>query len=64
MPSKTTPNTSENVKHFIEQLESPKKKLTAWEVSFLESVSEQFDAWGQVTQKQFDVLEKLYAEKT
>jgi hypothetical protein len=49
---------------WLTELERPAKQLSAWELNFLSSVSEQFYERGTLTDKQFDVLERIYAEKT
>lgn len=59
-----TPKTRELVEHFIHELYEPNTKLTQWEQDFVESVSDQFDRRGTLTDKQFEVLERIYAEKT
>lgn len=60
----STPRTREMIQHMIKELENPTKKLTEWELGFLESVSDQFTHRGSLSDKQFDKLETIYAEKT
>lgn len=59
-----TEQSNETIDHFLRELQHPYKKLTAWELDFLESVQDQFDRRGGLTEKQFEVLERIYAEKT
>lgn len=59
-----TPKTKEIIAHFIHELESPYKPLSKWEEDFLSSISDQFDRKGTLSDKQFEILEKIYAEKT
>lgn len=59
-----TPKTKEMIQHMLRELEHPAKKLTAWELGFLESISEQFFERNTLSEKQFEILERLYAEKT
>jgi hypothetical protein len=59
-----TKQTPELVEHFFKELEMPVKELTPWELDFLTSVKDQFDRKGVLTDRQFEVLEKIYAEKT
>jgi hypothetical protein len=40
------------------------RRLTAWEVDFVESVVAQWSRTKQLTDKQFETLERIYAEKT
>ncbi len=59
-----TKQTPELVQHFLDALENPAKRLTAWEQNFVESVSNQFDIRGSLSDRQFEILERIYAEKT
>lgn len=52
------------VKFYLDALERPSKPLTAWELDFLASISEQFEQSSSLSSKQFSVLERLYTEKT
>jgi hypothetical protein len=56
--------TDDPIKHMLEALESPSKELTKWEASFIESITDQYEQKGQLSDRQFEVLEKIYAEKT
>lgn len=58
-----TPKTPELIQHFLSSLESPSKRLSPWELNFLESVSDQFSRRGDLSERQFEILERLYAEK-
>ncbi len=59
-----TPKTAENIKWFLDSLQHPSKTLTRWELDFLGSVSDQFERTQSLSDKQFAVLERIYAEKT
>ena len=52
------------IKDWIEALEHPRRALTTWETDFVESVSEQFESRGSISDKQEEILERIYAEKT
>ena len=39
------------------------RKLTDWEVQFMESITEQFDNSGSLSEKQEEILERIYTEK-
>lgn len=52
------------VTHMIEELEHPYKTLTAWEEKFWLSVALQWGAKHWISEKQFETLERIYAEKT
>ena len=62
--ARRTPRTPELIQHFLSSLESPSKRLSPWELNFLESVSDQFSRRGDLSEKQFEILERLYSEKT
>jgi len=59
-----TPKTTDTIAHFLHELETPAKELTVWEVDFVASVADQFERRGTLSDKQFEILEKLYSEKT
>jgi len=40
------------------------ERLTKWEQDFIESVSEQFDAGRDLSERQREILERIYADKT
>lgn len=55
-------------KHYAEWIDAclneSKKRLTKWEEDFLESVSDQLDRTGSLSERQAEILERIYAEKT
>jgi hypothetical protein len=61
---RTTPDQRQLITHMLSSLEHPCRTLTAWELGFVESVTEQFDAYRSLSEKQFETLERIYAEKT
>lgn len=50
--------------HWIETLQTEGRGLSKWEQDFLESISDQFDERGSISDRQEEVLERIYAEKT
>lgn len=40
------------------------KELTDWEEKFIDSVTKQFEKNGILTDKQFEIVERIYEEKT
>jgi len=60
----STANTREMVEHMLKELERPKGMITRWELDFLHSVKDQFDRRGSLSDRQFTVLERIYAERT
>lgn len=59
-----TPNTAANIRHFLDELQAPAKELSQWEEGFVVSVGNQFEERGTLSDKQFEILERIYAEKT
>ncbi len=58
------PNTPANITHMLQALDSPSKELTKWEENFLADVSLQFHHRNFLSDRQVEILEKLYADKT
>ena len=54
----------ELIQHMLTSLEHPYKRLTAWELSFLESVTDSFYLRGTLSDEQVEKLEAIYTEKT
>jgi len=52
------------IARMLEMLESPSKELTKWEENFLGSVRDQFTSRGTLSDRQFEILDRIYAEKT
>lgn len=60
------------MKHSVEVIEEwirlvneePSKELTEWELGFMASVTDQFDRRGHLSERQEEILERIYAEKT
>ncbi len=50
--------------HMLSALESPSRELTKWEEQFIESLTEQFEERGHLSERQMEILERVYAEKT
>ena len=40
------------------------KPLTEWEQHFMESVSDQLYHYGTLSERQIEIIERIYAEKT
>lgn len=38
--------------------------LTKWEEDFMDSITEQFTNWNKISDKQEEILERIYTEKT
>lgn len=59
-----TPKTPHTIRHFLAELETPFRPLSSWENQFLENVTDQFNMGGTLSDKQFEILERIYTEKT
>lgn len=59
-----TPNNAGMIDHMLRELEQPAKMLHDWEKDFLYSIRDQFNRRGWLSDRQFDVLERIYAERT
>lgn len=51
-------------KEWLEALQSPKNELTIWEVKFTQSVAEQIEIKEFVTEKQLNIIERIYTDRT
>lgn len=45
-------------------VEEASDKLSSWETEFIDSIQAQLLKRGQLSQKQEEILERIYAEKT
>lgn len=52
------------IEDWISTVESEGRGLTDWEQHFIESIREQFEQRGTISDKQEEILERIYAEKT
>lgn len=52
------------IQQMLEQLETPSKVLSKWEENFLESIADQFQRSGSLSDRQFEILDRIYSEKT
>lgn len=51
------------IKDWIEQC-SHSRRLTKWERDFIDSLEEQFEEREWISDKQEDILERIYADRT
>lgn len=54
----------QQITEMLEALETPSKELTKWEENFLESLAEQFEKRGTLSDRQFEILDRIHTEKT
>jgi hypothetical protein len=60
-----TPKPQELLQQWIDDiLEEASDNLSDWESSFVDSVHSQLNRKGQLSERQEEILEKIYAEKT
>ena len=52
------------VAHMLDSLKTPSRELTPWEEDFVASVDEQFTERGSLSDRQVEILDRIYAEKT
>lgn len=48
----------------LDELKWPYKPLTTWEQRFVDSCEEQWEQKAWFSEKQMEILERIYAEKT
>lgn len=53
----------EIIKHWIDSINDEGRNLTDWEKRFMESITDQFELIGSLSQKQEEILERIYIEK-
>jgi len=54
----------ETIEYWIETVNTEGKNLSKWEEDFMKSITEQFEEKKWLSDKQEDILERIYAEKT
>ena len=52
------------INHWIATISEEGRGLTKWEEDFMESIVEQFEVRNWISDKQEEILERIYAEKT
>lgn len=55
----------ETVDYFLDMVKHhASKELTPWETQFIESIDDQWGRSRHLSDKQLEILERIYAEKT
>lgn len=54
----------EVIASWIQLIQEEGSGLTKWEEDFVESIADQFDSRGTISDRQEEILERIYAEKT
>ena len=55
---------SATIENWIAIIQENEHKLSKWEADFIDSISEQFESKGWISDKQEEILERIYSEKT
>lgn len=57
-------NKSETIIELFSDLEKAKYPLTSWETEFIDSISNQFDEKGTLSDRQFEILVRIHGQRT
>jgi len=49
---------------WIEEIQDHGRGLTKWEEDFMESIADQFEERGSISDRQEEILERIYSNKT
>ncbi len=52
------------IENWINTINEEGVNLSKWEISFMESVTDQFSRKNWVSEKQEEIIERIYSEKT
>ena len=52
------------VQGWVDQVNDEGRNLTSWELGFMESITDQFTKTKSLSDRQLEILERIYAEKT
>lgn len=52
------------IEHWINTVNEDGFKLSKWELDFMESITEQFAQKNWISDKQEEILERIYVDKT
>ena len=56
--------TKQIIQQWITDVQDEGRGLTKWEEGFIESIAEQFEESGSLSDRQEEILERIRAEKT
>lgn len=57
-------HTTTTISEWIQRIQEEGRGLTNWEEEFVQSIDEQMEQRGRISDKQEEILERIYAEKT
>lgn len=52
------------IQQWLDAIRDDSDGLTKWEQDFVDSITEQFAQRGSISERQQEILERIYAEKT
>ena len=52
------------IKYWLDVVQTEGKNLSSWEENFVESLREQLGQYGKISDRQEEILETIYANKT
>jgi len=52
------------IEDWINQVNDEGRNLSKWELDFMESITDQFERKNWISDKQEEILERIYSEKT
>ena len=52
------------IKQWIEDVNDYGQDLTSWEIGFMDSITDQFERSCSLSERQIEILERIYSEKT
>jgi len=57
-------HTKEVIAHWLTTIQTEARGLSKWEEEFVGSIADQFERRGSISDRQEEILERIYAEKT
>jgi hypothetical protein len=64
-PLDTSPkHVRETLEYWITTIQEEGKRVTKWESDFVASLADQLEENGRLSERQIDILEKIYANRT
>ena len=65
MPPIWKPTDPKTLRYYIDTiLEEAEDKLNDWERNFIDSIDKGLERYGKLSQRQEEILERIYADKT
>ena len=57
-------NDADIIGEWIETVNDLGRNLTNWEIQFMESITDEFERRGRISDREEEILERIYANKT